>query len=491
MTLHSTLHLSLTATHRWEDSYPAFIGATPRFLNERFKLQSPWNTDLRTEVSNCGAAEADIAISCATQAFQSWKSCNPYDRSHYLGVWSSKIASDKELLAQEITEQMGKPIRQARAEIDTSIALIQWYAEEAKRLHGETLPSQYSDKRLLLRKAPLGVIFAITPWNNPASMVIRKVAPALAAGCTVILKPDERAPLTALHLAKIWSEIGSPADVFQVLPTANPETLSRYIIKDPRVTKISFTGSIEVGRQIYVHGAKYLKQFSLELGGHAPVLVFADADIEVATRMVIDAKFRNGGQSCIAANRLYIQRAFISKFLEALIPSVEKLVVGHPLREDTDIGPVVNQVGMLKLSQQIEEALQLGAHKLCGSPLTGLWCLPHIFNDVDPRSRMMHEESFGPVLPIQAFDAEQEGIALANHSTYGLAAYVATENLSRAYRVCEALEYGVIGVNDGIPSTPQAPFGGIRQSGMGKEGGTMGMEEFLYVQTVSTKITQL
>jgi len=468
----------------------AFINGCWQDLERRFAVRSPLDQRVLAEVSDCGAAEAEAAAAAAVSAFALWRRHTAYERAAMLARWADLIQGQREDLARLITREMGKPIRQSRAEVNTALALVRWYAEECKRIMGESIPSQFPDKRLQIRKMPVGPVFAITPWNSPVSMVARKVAPALAAGCVVILKPDEKTPLTALQLARLWDAADGPAGTFQVLPTADPAPLAEQLMADPRIAKLSFTGSTVVGQRLYALGAPTMKRLSLELGGHAPVLIFADADLEAAVAMTLSAKFRNGGQSCVAANRLYAHESILPAFTQRYIEAVQSLKVGDPLDESTDIGPMVNTAALYKLKAQLQDALMHGAQLLCGGTGDGLWFLPTLLGRVGPQSRILREESFGPLLPILSFREEAEAIALANDNPYGLAAYLWTRDLGRAFRVAEALQYGIVGVNDGSPSTPQAPFGGIKLSGLGKEGGKWGMEEFLHVQLVSMRLPE-
>ena len=466
----------------------AFIDGCWTDLRTRFVVRSPVNQQMLAEVSDCGTREAEAAVQAATVAFATWRQTTVYQRAAILSRWADLIQVHAEDLARLITWEMGKPIRQSRAEIKTAVALARWYAEECKRITGESIPSQFPDKRLQVWKVPIGPVFAITPWNSPVSMVVRKIAPALAAGCTVILKPDEQTPLSALKLAELWAEAEGPAGTLQVLPSSDPAPLAERLMADPRIAKLSFTGSTAVGQKLYAQGSPTIKRLALELGGHAPVLIFADADIDAAVAMTIHAKFRYAGQSCVAANRLYVDDAILPEFTARYLEAMGHLKVGDPFAEDTDIGPLVSEAAVQKFKAQLQDALDRGARLLCGGDAQGLWCSPTLLADLDPQSRIFHEESFSPLLPIQGFRSEAEAIARANDTPYGLAAYLWTRDLGRAYRIAEALQCGIVGVNDGSPATPQAPFGGNKLSGLGVEGGKWGLEEYLQLRYVSFQL---
>ncbi|MBE7563645.1 MULTISPECIES: NAD-dependent succinate-semialdehyde dehydrogenase [Acidithiobacillus] len=474
------------------DSAPtsAFMDGCWTNIEKQFVVRSPSNQQAVIEVSDCGLPEAEQALQATTRAFSTWSRTTAYQRSDILRRWAERIQDQAENLAQRITWEMGKPIRQSRSEIHTAVTLARWYGEECKRITGESLPSQFPDKRLQIWKVPVGPVFAITPWNSPVSMVVRKIAPALAAGCTVILKPDEQTPTCALRLAELWAEAEGPAGTLQVLPSSDPAPLAERMMADPRIAKLSFTGSTSVGQKLYAQGSSTIKRLSLELGGHAPVLVFADADIDAAVAMTIQAKFRYAGQSCVAANRLYVEDAILPAFTARYLEAISHLKVGDPFAEDTDIGPLVSEAAVQKFKAQLQDALDRGARLLCGGDTQGLCCSPTLLADLDPQSRIFHEESFSPLMPIQEFRSEAEAVARANDTPYGLAAYLWTRDLGRAYRIAEALQCGIVGINDGAPATPQAPFGGSKLSGLGTEGGKWGLEEYLQLRYVSLRLPE-
>lgn len=455
-------------------------------MSSTFDVQNP-ATGARVEaVPNAGQAEARVAARRAVQAFHAWRDRTAYERSAILRKWFTLMIQDEDRLARLMTSEMGKPITESRGEVKYAAAFVEWYAEEAKRVYGETVPSQFAHKRLLIRPQPVGPVYAVTPWNFPAAMVTRKAAPALAAGCTVVLKPAEQSPLTALRLEALWQEAGGPADVFQVLTTNDPAAVSSVFFDDPAIRKLTFTGSTEVGVMLAAQAAKTVKRVSLELGGHAPFLVFDDADVDAAVREVAASKFRNTGQTCVCANRVYVQAGIYDAFAARLADVVRGLRVGDPMDPTTHIGPLVDRQGLDKVTAHVDDALAKGAQALVGgAPGEGLYFAPTVLAGVASGMRILEEETFGPVAPLVKFDRDAEAVAAANGTPFGLAAYLWTRDLNRAFRVSEALEFGIVGVNDGVPSTPQAPFGGVKASGLGREGGKWGIEEFLDLKYVS------
>ncbi|KGQ22501.1 NAD-dependent succinate-semialdehyde dehydrogenase [Thermus filiformis] len=463
----------------------AFIAGRWRPLSRRFPVVSPATGEAVAEVADCGEAEAREALEEAVRAQKAWAQATAYERAGVLRRWFELILAHEEPLARLMALEMGKPLKEGRGEVRYAAGFVEWYAEEAKRVYGETVPSQFPHKRILVRYEPVGPVYGITPWNFPAAMVTRKVAPALAAGCSFVLKPAEESPLTALYLARLFQEAGGPPGVFQVLPTSDPEAVSRPFLEDERIRKLTFTGSTEVGLKLYQEAARTLKRVSLELGGGAPVLVFRDADLERAVAETLRAKFRNAGESCVAANRIFVEAPIAEAFARAYAEGVRALKVGDPLAEETDIGPLVNEAALRKVRAHVEDALARGASLVAGGEAKGLFFLPTVLLDVKPESLLFREETFGPVAPLTVFQGEEEALRYANAFPVGLAAYVFTRDLSRAFRVAEALEYGIVGVNDGVPSTPQAPFGGMKRSGLGREGGRWGLEEYLEVKYVS------
>lgn len=451
-----------------------------------FDVLSPVDGSRVASVPDYGAEQARAALDAAERAFHDWKHTTAYQRSAILKRWHALIAEHEYELAQLMSVEMGKPITEAVGEVRYGNSMVEWYAEEVKRVGGESIPSQFAHKRLSTLRQPAGIVYAITPWNFPNAIVARKIAPALAAGCTVILKPAEQSPLSALALARLWYEAGAPADTLQVLTALDPRPVSQVLLGDLRVRVLTFTGSTAVGTLLYEQSARTMKKLSLELGGHAPFLIFEDADLDRAIPEVIACKFRNGGQTCVCTNRIYVQESIAAAFTERFAQAVSTLKVGDPLDSATQIGPMIDRAGYDKIQQHVADALAKGAGVVTGGGmLNGLYYQPTILVNVDDDMLLMREETFGPVAPIITFSGEAEAIAKANSSNFGLAAYVWTNDINRAQRVTEALEFGIVGLNDGVPSTAQAPFGGIKLSGVGREGGHWGIDEFLETKYVS------
>ena len=470
--------------------YPtrAFLGGDWRETGRTYTVTNPATGAALAEVADCGAAEARLAADAAVAAFATWKTTPGDERGRILRRWNDLMLARTDDVARTMTLEMGKPIVETRGEVRYAASFVEYYAEAARRIGGEVLPAPFPHKRFLVRHEPVGPAYGITPWNFPAGMVTRKAAPALAAGCTFILKPAGQTPLTALLLAELWEQAGGPSGTLQVLPALDPVPVSEVMLEDPRIRKLTFTGSTEVGRMLYAKAARTLKRVSLELGGNAPFLVFEDADIELAAKEVATSKFRNAGQTCICTNRILVDEAVRAPFTEAFADIAGSLKVGDPLAEDTKIGPLVNAQGLAKVKTFVEDAVGKGAKVVVGGKgLGGLFYSPTVLSGVRPGMRVLEEETFGPVAPIAPFRDEAAAIALANATSYGLAAYLWTRDLSRAVRVAEALEYGIVGINDGLPTAmaPQAPFGGMKDSGIGREGGRWGLEEYLEVKLVS------
>jgi succinate-semialdehyde dehydrogenase/glutarate-semialdehyde dehydrogenase len=472
------MQLPAEAVQRIEQAQPA--------TKRTFPIRTPIDGSLLAEAPDCGPADARRAADVGAVAFSSWKRTTPYERAAILRRWFELIGENKKALAQLMTLEMGKPVAEAEGEVRYAASFVEWYSEEVKRLYGETIPSQFANKRLLVMRQPSGLVYAITPWNFPCAMVTRKVAPALAAGCAVILKPAEQTPLSALYLAALWSEAGGPQGTLAVLPALDPVPVSDVLIDDPRVRVLAFTGSTAVGTHLYERCSPTMKRLALELGGHAPFLIFSDADLDAAVPQVVACKFRNAGQTCVCTNRIYAHERIAGDFGERLKSAAESLRVGNPLEPATQIGPLVDAQGMAKVQAHVDDAVRKGARVLTGGkPAEGLYYQPTVLTEVDSGMLLMQEETFGPVAPVMTFRDEQEAIRLANDTPYGLAAYLWTRELGRAFRVAESLDYGIVGVNDGVPSTAQAPFGGMKYSGIGREGGRWGMDEFLDVKYIS------
>ncbi len=458
-------------------------------MSATFEVMSPATGKAVARVPDNGAAEARAAATKAVAAFATWRKTTAYERSAVLRAWASAIMAEEAALGRLMAQEMGKPVTEARGEVRYAVSFVEWYAEEAKRVYGTTVPSQAAHKRLLVQPQPVGPVYAITPWNFPAAMITRKAAPALAAGCTVVVKPAEQSPLTAVRLAELWVSAGGPADVFQVLPASDPAAVSRVFFDDPAIRKLSFTGSTEIGVLLGGQAVKTMKRVSLELGGHAPFLIFADADLDAAVKDVFASKFRNAGQTCVCANRIYVHADVHDRFVERFAAAAAGLRVGDPLDETTQIGPLVDAQGLAKVRAHVDDALNKGARAVLGGTAgEGLTFNPTVLTSVSRGMRILEEETFGPVAPIVPFTEESDAIRHANDTPFGLAAYLWTRDLSRAFRVAEALDYGIVGVNDGLPSTAQAPFGGMKMSGVGREGGLWGIEEYLDVKFMSIGI---
>jgi len=449
---------------------------------------NPATKEVIGAVPTGGAYEAKQAVDAAHKAFKSWSKRTAEERYQLLMKWFYLIEKNKEEIARIMTIEQGKPLKEALGEVSYANGFISWYAEEAKRVYGETIPASSPNKRILVRKEPVGVIAAITPWNFPAAMITRKVAPALAAGCTAVVKPANQTPLTALKMAELAHEAGIPAGVINVI-TGRSSEIGDVWLKDSRVTKITFTGSTEVGKTLMRGAAENVKKVSLELGGNAPFIVMDDANLAKAASGLVLSKFRNAGQTCICTNRVYVQESVADEFIKLFQAELEKLKVGNGLEEGTDIGPLIDKSAYKKVESLVHDAVKKGG-KVAYSGLKpadekGYFFAPTILTNIHDNMECMRDEIFGPLAPISTFKTEEEVIERANNSCYGLAAYVYTENLSRSFRITEQLEYGIIGLNDALPSVVQAPFGGYKESGLGREGGHYGIEEFLEVKYIS------
>jgi len=455
-------------------------------ITRTFAVINPANGEIVETIPDHTPEDARRAVDASAAAFESWKHTTPYERAAIMKRWHSLMLQHEEAIARLMSTEMGKPIRESRGEVRYAAGFVEFYAEEAKRINGEWLATHAENKRLWVIKQPVGPALAITPWNFPSAMVTRKAAPALAAGCTFILKPAEQSPLTAIYLAKLWAEAGGPAGTFEVLTTSDPAPLVDVLMADFRIRKITFTGSTEVGKLLYEKAAATMKRISMELGGHAPFIVFEDADVDAAVKEVLASKFRNAGQTCVCANRVYVHDSIQAAFVEKFAAGVRALQVGDPLDDNTAIGPLIDANGLAKVQSQVADALAKGAHLVTGGTSPGgLYYAPTVLTDMKAGMVMLEQETFGPVAPIISFREDAEAVRMANDTPYGLAAYLYTRDINRAVRVAEALEYGIIGLNDGLPSTPQAPFGGFKESGIGREGGKWGLEPYLEVKYIS------
>ncbi|MDF1824804.1 MAG: NAD-dependent succinate-semialdehyde dehydrogenase [Verrucomicrobiales bacterium] len=446
---------------------------------------NPSSGEAFATVPRGGKPEAIASVDAADSAFRSWADYSAYERSTILQKWHDLIDQNIDEIAQTMTREQGKPLKEAAGEMRYANGFLEWYAEEGKRVYGDMIPASQRDKRMMILKQPVGVVAVITPWNFPAAMISRKVAPALAVGCTVVIKPAMQTPLTAIKMVKLAEEAGFPKGVINIV-TGKASEIGDAWLSDPRVRKLTFTGSTEIGKILMKQSADTVKRISMELGGHAPVIVFEDADIPKAVEGVIAAKFRNAGQTCICANRIYVHDSIHDAFVEQFVSEAASLVIGDGLDPNTDIGPLIDEPSLQKVLAQIEDAQSRGACiKTGGKAREGLFLEPTVLTEVTDEMVCMNEETFGPVAPITRFSTEEEVIQRANDSIYGLSAYVFTESLKRGLRAVEALEYGIVGLNDGLPSAPQAPFGGMKESGIGREGGKYGLEEYLETKYVS------
>jgi succinate-semialdehyde dehydrogenase / glutarate-semialdehyde dehydrogenase len=457
------------------------IGSDP----SKRDVTNPATSEVIATIPNGGKKEAASAVDAAHGAFKDWSQYSAYERSELIRKWYDLIDENKEDLARTMTMEQGKPLKEALGEIQYANGFISWYAEEGKRVYGEQIPATQRNKRLFVHKQPVGVVAVITPWNFPAAMITRKVAPALATGCTVVIKPANQTPLTALKMALLAEEAGIPKGVINVV-TGDSKSIGEAWMEDTRVRKLTFTGSTEVGKVLMKGSADTVKKISLELGGHAPVIVMADSDLDKAVDGVIASKFRNAGQTCICSNRVYVHESIVDSFTEKLLEKVKDLIVGNGLEDGVDIGPLIDENAIEKVQKHVEDAVNKGASIAYGGKgKGGLYFEPTVLTNVTDDMLCMKDETFGPVAPITTFKTEDEAIGRANDSIYGLAAYVFTENITQGIRISEQLEYGIVGLNDGMPSTPQAPFGGFKQSGLGREGGHHGIEEYLEVKYIS------
>ena len=446
-----------------------------------FPVTDPASGETIARVPAMGAAETRRAIEAADRAWPAWRALTAGERSAILRRWHGLALAAQEDLARIMTAEQGKPLAEARGEIAYGASFLDWFAEEGRRVYGELIPPHQADRRLLVMKQPVGVCAVITPWNFPMAMIARKAAAALAAGCTLVVKPAEDTPLSALALAVLAERAGLPPGVLNIV-TGSPEAIGAELTGNPRVRKLSFTGSTEVGRLLMRQCADTVKRLSLELGGNAPFIVFDDADLDAAVEGAIQSKYRNSGQTCVCANRLLIQSGIHDVFAERLAERVRGLKVGPGAEPGVAQGPLINDAALVKVEAQIADALAGGARLLTGGhrhALGGTFFEPTVIADATPAMRVAREETFGPLAPLFRFETEAEAIAMANDTEFGLAAYFYTRDLARAFRVSEALEYGMVGLNTGLISTAIAPFGGIKQSGFGREGSRHGIDEYL------------
>ena len=447
-------------------------------------VHNPATGELIAHIPDVGAEQTREAIAAAQAAFLQWKERSAEDRARILRRWFELMQAHQDDLALLMTHEQGKPLAEARGEIAYAASYIEWYAEEARRVYGEIIPSPWPDKRLLVTREPVGVCAAITPWNFPAAMITRKVAPALAAGCTIIVKPATQTPLSALAMAELAQRAGVPAGVFNVL-TGGARPIGAELTASPLVRKLTFTGSTEVGRLLAAQCAPTLKKLSLELGGNAPFIVFEDADLDQAVIGALASKYRNTGQTCVCANRFLVHDSVYDAFAAKLAAAVRALKVGNGLEADVGQGPLIDEPALAKVEELVADAVAAGAHVLTGGRRHALgrtFYEPTILTGVSPAMRLAQEEIFGPVAPLFRFHTEVEALQMANDTEFGLAAYFYTRDSARTWRVGAALQYGMVGINSGLISTAVAPFGGIKQSGYGREGARQGLEEYLHTK---------
>ncbi len=432
----------------------------------------------------CGRVEAAIAIDAADEAFDGWRNTIADERAAILLRLHSAMMDHQKPLAEILTEEMGKPIAEAMGEIAFSARFFKWFAEEARRVYGDLIPSPWPGKRIVVAKEPVGVVGAITPWNFPSSMIARKLAASMAAGCTMVVKPASQTPFSALAYGDLALEAGAPPGVVNIL-TGTASEIAGEMCENPKLRKITFTGSTQVGKQLAARAGAQMKRISMELGGNAPFIVFDDADLDAAVDGAMIAKFRNSGQTCVCANRIFVQSGVYDTFTEKLKAAIGKLKVGDGMTPGVTQGPLIDEAAVAKMQDQIADALEKGARVVEGGgkhPLGGLFFQPTLLVDATADMKIFSEETFGPVAPIFKFETEDEAIDRANDTEYGLAGYAYTTDLGRAWRLSERLQYGMVGINEGLVSTEVAPFGGVKQSGIGNEGSKYGLDDYLNVK---------
>ena len=455
--------------------------------SQRFDVHDPATGQKLADVANLGPAEAEAAIAAADAAWAAWRNKTGKERSIILRKWYDLLMANVEDLGRLMTAEQGKPLPEAKGEVVYGASFVEWYAEEAKRVNGETLPQFDNNRRLLVLRQPIGVCAAITPWNFPLAMITRKVAPALAAGCPVVIKPAELTPLTALAAAELAQRAGIPAGVLNVLTADSDNSIAvgKVFCASDTVRHISFTGSTEVGRILMAQSAPTVKKLSLELGGNAPFIVFDDADIDSAVEGAIASKYRNAGQTCVCANRIYVQEGVYDRFVQKFAAKVQALKVGNGFEEGVVQGPLIEPAAVEKVQRHLQDALSKGAQLITGGQaLQGQFFQPTVVAHATSEMACAREETFGPFAPVFKFKTEQEAIDMANRTEYGLASYFYSRDVGRIFRVSEALEYGMVGVNVGIIATEHVPFGGVKQSGLGREGSSHGMDEYLEIKYI-------
>lgn len=453
---------------------------------KRYEVRNPATGDVVASVPDMNASDTKRAIAAAEEAFRTWRSTTVLERSRILRRWNDLVIENVDELARLLTTEMGKPVKEAAGEIRYGASFIEWFAEEARRVYGDVIPASAEGRRIVVIKQPVGVVGAITPWNFPNAMITRKIAPAIAAGCTAVVKPAEDTPLSALALAALAQDAGLPPGVLNIVTTSDPGSVGGELTSNPMVKKVSFTGSTEVGKLLMRQSADTVKKVSLELGGNAPFIVFDDADIDEAVKGAVAAKYRNAGQTCVCANRIFAQETIYDAFVEKLAAAVKELKVGNGMQPGVTIGPLINRDGMDKVQRLVSDAVDKGAHPVVGGSRIadgdGYFFEPTVLSNVDDSMALNDEEIFGPVAPVYRFSDEADAIQRANNTRYGLAAYFYGRDVARVWRVAEALEYGMVGINTGLMSTAEAPFGGVKESGIGREGSKYGIEEYVEIK---------
>jgi succinate-semialdehyde dehydrogenase / glutarate-semialdehyde dehydrogenase len=452
-----------------------------------FEVLNPATREPLGTVPDMGVPETRRAIEAAAQAFPAWAARTARERAAILRRWFDLVMASQDDLATLMTAEQGKPLAEARGEIAYGASFLEWFAEEGKRLYGDLVPGHQADRRLMVLRQPVGVVAAITPWNFPSAMITRKVAPAIAAGCTCVVKPASQTPYSALALAVLAERAGLPAGVLSVITGTEAAAIGEELTSNPKVRKLSFTGSTAVGKRLMAQCAGTIKKVSLELGGNAPFIVFEDADLDAAVAGAIASKYRNTGQTCVCANRLLVQASVYEEFTRRLVQAVAQLKVGDGLKGPTDQGPLIDAKALAKVEQHLADAVAKGARVAQGGKrhaLGGTFFQPTVLTEVTPEMLVAREETFGPVAPLFRFASESDAVRMANDTEFGLAAYFYTRDLARAWRVAEALEYGIVGLNTGIISTEAAPFGGVKESGIGREGSRYGILDYTELKYV-------
>lgn len=461
----------------------AYIDGNWISKSSSFKVYNPYDGKQIANVSDCDPSDMNMAINAADSAFKVWSNYTAIKRSRILQSWYNLILANVDDLAHILTLEQGKPLTEAKGEIKYGASYIEWFAEEAKRIYGDVIPGQSRKNRITVIKQPVGIVGAITPWNFPSAMITRKIAPALAAGCTVVVKPSEYTPLSALALAELADRAGFPQGVVNILPSMDAAALGQTMTSHAKVKKVSFTGSTRVGKIILKQSADQVKKVTLELGGNAPFIVFPDADIDAAVSGCFASKFRNGGQTCVCTNRIFLHTSIHDEFVEKFATKVKAIQTGNGLDEGTVIGPMINEAAVSKDLELIDDAKAKGAKIVVGGKRAqNLFLEPTIICDVDNTMEIFSSEIFGPIAAVYKFDTEEEVIQLANDTNYGLASYFYGRDYALIWRVAEALEYGMVGINTGVMSTVAAPFGGIKESGFGREGSKYGIDEYLNIK---------